>query len=30
MKIDVILVQGVPKKGLGLGIMNRLEKAARK
>jgi L-threonylcarbamoyladenylate synthase len=30
MKIDVILVQGVPKKGLGLGIMNRLEKAVQK
>lgn len=30
MKIDVILVQVVPKKGLGLGIMNRLEKAAQK
>lgn len=27
-KIDVILVQAVPKKGIGLGIMNRLEKAA--
>lgn len=27
-KIDVILVQAVPKRGIGLGIMNRLEKAA--
>jgi len=29
-KADVILVQAIPKKGLGLGIMNRLEKAAAK
>lgn len=29
-KIDVILVQAVPKRGIGLGIMNRLEKAAYK
>lgn len=29
-KIDVVLVQGVSRKGLGLGIMNRLEKAAYK
>lgn len=28
-KIDVILVQGIPRKGIGLGIMNRLGKAAR-
>lgn len=27
-KVDVILVQGVPRKGIGLGIMNRLGKAA--
>ncbi|CAE6492294.1 MAG: L-threonylcarbamoyladenylate synthase [Candidatus Nitrosotenuis sp.] len=27
-KIDVILVQAIPKKGIGFGIMNRLEKAA--
>ncbi|MEX0861515.1 L-threonylcarbamoyladenylate synthase [Nitrosopumilus sp.] len=29
-KIDVILVHGINRKGLGLGIMNRLEKAAYK
>ena len=29
-KIDVILVQGISRKGLGLGIMNRVEKAAYK
>jgi L-threonylcarbamoyladenylate synthase len=29
-KIDVILVQGIGQKGLGLGIMNRLNKAAYK
>lgn len=29
-KIDVILVQGVSRRGLGLGIMNRLSKAAYK
>lgn len=29
-KIDVILVQGISRKGLGLGIMNRLGKAAYK
>jgi L-threonylcarbamoyladenylate synthase len=29
-KIDVILVQGISQKGLGLGIMNRLNKAAHK
>lgn len=29
-KISVILVQSVPKEGLGMGIMNRLEKAAAK
>lgn len=29
-KIDIILVQGISRKGLGLGIMNRLEKAAYK
>lgn len=27
-KVDVILVQGIPRKGIGLGIMNRLGKAA--
>jgi L-threonylcarbamoyladenylate synthase len=29
-KIDIILAQGISKKGLGLGIMNRLGKAAYK
>jgi len=29
-KIDVILVHGISKKGLGLGVMNRLGKAAHK
>lgn len=29
-KIDIILAQGITQKGLGLGIMNRLEKAAYK
>jgi L-threonylcarbamoyladenylate synthase len=29
-KIDIVLVQGTGKKGLGLGIMNRLGKAAYK
>ncbi len=29
-KIDIILAQGISKKGLGLGIMNRLSKAAYK
>lgn len=29
-KIDIILVHGISKKGLGLGIMNRLSKAAHK
>lgn len=29
-KIDIILVHGISKKGLGLGIMNRLGKAAHK
>ncbi|MGI0010818.1 MAG: L-threonylcarbamoyladenylate synthase [Nitrosopumilaceae archaeon] len=29
-KIDIIIVQGISQKGLGLGIMNRLEKAAYK
>ena len=28
LSIDLILVQGIDKEGLGLGIMNRLEKAA--
>ncbi|MGI0004291.1 MAG: L-threonylcarbamoyladenylate synthase [Candidatus Nitrosotenuis sp.] len=29
-KIDIVLAQGISKKGLGLGIMNRLSKAAFK
>lgn len=29
-KIDVIIVQAIPKRGIGLGVMNRLEKAAYK
>jgi len=29
-KIDIVLVQGISRKGLGLGIMNRLGKAAYK
>ena len=29
-KIDIVLAQGISKKGLGLGIMNRLDKAAYK
>lgn len=29
-KVDVILAQGISKKGLGVGIMNRLDKAAYK
>lgn len=29
-KIDIILVHGIAKKGLGLGIMNRISKAAHK
>jgi L-threonylcarbamoyladenylate synthase len=29
-KIDVVIAQGISKKGLGLGIMNRLSKAAYK
>jgi L-threonylcarbamoyladenylate synthase len=27
-KIDVVIAQGISEKGLGLGIMNRLNKAA--
>ncbi len=29
-KIDIILVHGISEKGLGLGVMNRLGKAAHK
>ncbi len=29
-KIDIVLVHGISRNGLGLGIMNRLEKAAYK
>jgi L-threonylcarbamoyladenylate synthase len=29
-KIDIVLVQGINRKGLGLGIMNRLGKASYK
>ncbi len=29
-KIDIVLARGIDRKGLGLGIMNRLEKAAYK
>ena len=29
-KIDIILAHGISKKGLGLGVMNRLGKAAHK
>ena len=29
-EIDIVLAQGITRKGLGLGIMNRLEKAAYK
>lgn len=29
-KIDIVLAQGISEKGLGLGIMNRLDKAAYK
>jgi hypothetical protein len=30
MKIDVVIAQGIRRKGLGLGIMNRLSKASYK
>jgi L-threonylcarbamoyladenylate synthase len=29
-KMDIILTHGISKKGLGLGVMNRLDKAAYK
>ncbi|TBR10110.1 MAG: threonylcarbamoyl-AMP synthase [Candidatus Nitrosotenuis sp.] len=29
-KVDIILVHGISKKGLGLGVMNRISKAAHK